>query len=86
MTYDERSRILIEQYGESCTKAAAGRIMGCDPRTISRWIDDGRIEDACGGTRVDVRSLARYLSAKKQIDEEARKRRLSLRYNCEFVV
>lgn len=86
MTYEERSRIMVEQYGESCTKVAAGRIMGCDPRTISRWIADGRIEDACCGTRVDVRSLARYLSAKKQVDEELRKRKVSMRYNCEFVV
>lgn len=86
ISYDERCRIMVEKYGEVCTKAAAGRIMGRDPRTIGQWIRDGRIDDACAGTMVDVRSLARYLTAPKQEDFEARMRKRVQQTGCEFYV
>ena len=86
MSYEERSRIMTEQYGEACTKKVAAHILGRDARTIARWIADGRIDDACAGTMVDVRSLARYLAAPKQMDLEARRRKMALKYNHEFVV
>lgn len=87
MTYEERCRIMVEQYGEACTKKIAAHILGMrDHRTIARWIAEGRIDDACAGTMVDVRSLARYLTAPKQMDLEARRRKMALKYNHEFVV
>lgn len=86
MTYEERSRLMVAEHGETCSKAAAARIMGCDPHTIARWIADGRIDAACAGTRIDVRSLARYLAAPVEENFKARKRVYTLRTGCEFYV
>lgn len=86
MTYEERSRIMTEQYGEACTKKVAAHILGRDPRTIARWIADGRIDDACAGTMVDVRSLARYLAAPAEAILEVRKRKYMEKTGCEFYV
>lgn len=83
---DERVALMVRMYGECCTKAAAARILGRNVRTISRMLDDGRIEYACAGTMVDVRSIARYISQPRQEDFEAKKRRIQLKYNSEFAV
>lgn len=86
MTYEDRSRQMVAEYGETCSKAVAARIMGCDSRTINRWIADGRIDSACAGTRVDVRSLARYITAPGEEDFQARKRIYALRTGSKFYV
>lgn len=86
MTTEERTEMMVRMYGEVCTKAAAARILGRNIKTLGNMIDDGRIDEACAGTMVDVRSIARYISAPKQEDFEARKRRVKLKYNSEFAV
>lgn len=88
MTYtpEERTDVMIRTYGEVCTRAAAARILGRNVKTIGVMIADGRIEEACGGTMVDVRSIARYIAQPKQADNEARKRRIKIKYNSEFAV
>jgi hypothetical protein len=47
---------------------------------------DGRIEEACAGSMVDVRSIARYISQPRQEDFQAKQRKLKLKYNSEFAV
>ena len=64
---DERTAILINQYGECCTKAAAAKILGVGKSTIYRMIEDGRIKDACAGTKVDVRSIGAYLAKPAEV-------------------
>ena len=86
MTVTERAELLVQQHGEVCTKAEAGRILSCGYKKICRMIADGRIDEACAGTQVDVRSIARYISQPRQEDFEARKRRMQLKYNSEFAV
>lgn len=86
MTIEERTEMMVRMYGEVCTKAAAARILGRNIKTLGNMIDDGRIDDACAGTMVDVRSIARYISTPRQADSEARKRRVKLKYNSEFAV
>lgn len=86
MTCEERIDMMVEKHGEVCTRAAAARIMGRDPHTITRWLQRGIIDAACAGTMVDVRSLARYISAPAEITREVRRREHELRTGCEFYV
>lgn len=86
MTLEERTDMMVRLYGEVCTKAQAARILGRDPKTVGKMIADGRIDDACAGSMVDVRSVARYIAEPKQADNEARIRRIKLKYNSEYAV
>ena len=86
MTLRERQDIMVDRYGEVCTRAEAGRILGRDSRTVKKMIDDGRIESACAGTMVDVRSIAEYIAAPAQKEEDARVERVRKRYNTLYAV
>ena len=72
---NDRMSDMLERYGEVCTRVAAARILGCSTGKIKCMLHDGRLETACGGTMVDVRSIARYIAQPRQIDEAARQRR-----------
>lgn len=86
ITTQERTELMVQMYGEVCTRAEASRILRRNIRTVKNMLEDGRIDEACGGTMVDVRSIARYISAPKQEDTEARKRRVKRKYNSGFAV
>ena len=75
MTPNDRLTDMLDRYGEVCTRVAAARILGCSTGKIKCMLHDGRLETACGGTMVDVRSIARYIAQPRQIDEAARQRR-----------
>ena len=53
---------LVAKYGESVDKSLAARILGVTRSTVYAMLSDGRVEAAGGGKRVNVRSIARYLS------------------------
>ena len=57
----ERHKEIIARYGETCTQIDAGKILNVSPRTIARWIEEGRITAI--GRQVDVRSICAYLDA-----------------------
>lgn len=61
---DSKSRQaeLTQRYGEVVDKTVAAGILGVTRTTVYAMLEDGRILGACGGRRVDVRSIARYLS------------------------
>ena len=82
LTVDE----LVDKYGEVCTKTRAAKILSRTPNTINAMLRDGRLDDACGGTMVDVRSIARFMAAPKKEDFEARKRRRIERTGCKWAV
>lgn len=86
MTIEERTEMMVRMYGEVCTKAAAARILGRNVKTVGGMLADGRLEEACAGTMVDVRSIAHYISQPKLEDFEARKRKIKLKYNSQFSV
>ena len=88
MDTSERERLMVECYGEACSFVVAGKVIGRSPATIRKRAGDGRIRFACEGTRIDVRSLARYICAPKQIDSDARlrKRRERDGVKCEWKV
>lgn len=83
---NERATLMVEAYGEVCTRATAGRILSRSAQSVNHMLADGRLEAACEGSMVDVRSIARYIAAPKQADEAARQRRIKLRHNSEWAV
>ncbi|MDY5220694.1 MAG: helix-turn-helix domain-containing protein [Eubacteriales bacterium] len=56
---------LVNQYGVHVEKSTAARILGVTRQTVYAMLEDGRIQGAYGGKRVDVRSIARYIYSGK---------------------
>lgn len=79
---------MLERYGEACTKTRAAHILGRSLRTVCDMVQDGRLEAACGGTMVDVRSIAAYIEMPAQKDADARlaKRRKKDGVICRYSV
>ena len=75
----DRHADMVEKYGEACAKSTAAKIISSSARKINDMIEDGRIKSACGGTRVDVRSLADYIECRGEADHAARMRRKGMR-------
>ena len=75
MTPNDRMNDMLSRYGEVCTRAQAARILGRSPKTVRAMLADGRLETACAGEMVDVRSIAAYITAPRQADFEAKVRR-----------
>lgn len=75
MTPMEREDLLVDRYGEVVNFTTAGKILGRSIKTVKAMLEDGRIDYACAGTSVDVRSIARYIMAPKQEDFKARVRK-----------
>lgn len=86
INYDDRATVMVLIHGEVCKKAAAAKILDCSAAQINQMIRDGRLDAACEGSMVDVRSIARYIAAPKQEDFEARQRRRRERTGCKYVV
>lgn len=69
----DREAALVAQYGEAVDKTVAARVLGVTRATVYAMLEDGRIRGACGGRKVDVRSVARYLTC-AQDERRANKR------------
>lgn len=80
MTLREREELLVAQHGEVCVYAQAARMLNRDVKTIKAMLEDGRLDYACGETRVDVRSIARYIMSPKAEDFKAKQRRTGHNY------
>lgn len=63
---------LISHYGEYVDKTVAARILGVTRATVYAMLADGRILGACAGKRVDVRSIAHYLTRQTTMDTSER--------------
>ena len=77
---NDRLTDMLERYGEVCKRTVAARILGCSTGKIKAMIADGRLSLACGGTMVDVRSIAAYIEQPRQADETARQRRMGRKW------
>ena len=77
----DRMNDMLDRYGEVCTRTVAARILGCSVGKIKNMIGDGRVALACGGTMVDVRSIAEYITQPRLIDELARQRRMGRKWS-----
>ena len=75
MTPKERADDMVDRYGEAVGFTEAGRLIRRSRDTIRAMIKDGRLDAACEGTRVDVRSIARYICAPAQENYKARMRK-----------
>ena len=78
MTQQERTADMVARYGEAVKLTTAGHIIDRDRTTIKRMIADGRLDAACGGTMVDVYSIARYICAPALENTKARMRKQGL--------
>ncbi len=83
---ESRAESMARMYGEVCSKSQAARILGCSTGSIARMIADGRLSDACSGTKVDVRSIAAYIEKPAEIDYEARRRKAMLKNGSSWAV
>ena len=54
---------LVRRWGEYVTKTEAADILGVCRATIYFMLDDGRLTRGMGGSKVSLRSIARYMSA-----------------------
>ena len=79
-TAEERMNDMLERYGEVCKRTLAARILGCSTCKIRDMLIDGRLKEACGGSMVDVRSIAAYICQPRQADELARQRRMGRKW------
>ena len=80
MTLQERETLLTSQHGEVTTVTNAARILSRARNTVLEMLKDGRIDYACAGSMVDVRSIARYIMEPKAEDFKARQRRSGRKY------
>ncbi len=72
---ESREEELAQQYGEYVDKTLAAKILGVTRTTIYTMLADGRIQSACAGSRVDVRSIARYMTRQGGVRRRAVRRR-----------
>ena len=70
-----REEEMVRQWGEVVSQTKAGRILSRHPNTVKAMLADGRLQAACAGTMVDVRSIARYIEAPAIENRKARIRR-----------
>ena len=84
--YGDRATVMVLLHGEVCGKREAGKILGCGTAHINSMLEDGRLDYACEGKKVCVRSIARYIAEPRKADEEARIRRVKMKYKTEFAV
>ncbi len=75
MTFVDRHAAMVDKWGEACRKVDAAKILSCSVTKINSMIEDGRIRLACGGDRIDVRSIADYIETGKAADHAARMKR-----------
>lgn len=80
MDQREREELLTAQHGEVTTVTNAARILSRARNTVLEMLKDGRLDYACAGSMVDVRSIARYIMAPKMEDHKARQRRSGHKY------
>ena len=66
---------LLGRYGEYVDKTLTAKILGVTRATVYAMLADGRIQGACAGRRVDVRSIARYMTKTEDICGAARRGR-----------
>lgn len=77
---------MVERYGEVCNKRTAGRILSRSASCINAMLKDGRLDEACAGTMVSVRSIARYISAPRLEENKARIRRIKEKNGSNWAV
>ena len=69
---ETREERMVKLYGETCTRKDAAKILSRSRQCIANMLSDGRLTAACGGSMVDVRSIAAYIEQPQARDAQAR--------------
>ena len=64
---EAKVEVMVEELGEYIDKTTAALVLGVTRTTVYTMLRDGRLEGACGGKKVDVRSIARYLRSPRKM-------------------
>ena len=83
---ESRTDLFVQRYGETVNKMHAGLILGVTYQTIFRMLADGRIRAACGGRRVDVRSIAEYISDQGSIEHGRRRAKVMKKNHSHYAI
>lgn len=86
MTHQQRVDDMLARYGEVVPKVIAGKILHRSANTIRVMLADGRLQSACAGEMVDMRSIVDYICAPKQADYNARYRKRFEKTGSQFHV
>ena len=86
MTHQQRVDDMLARYGEVVPKTVAASILHRSVFTIRNMIADGRLQSACAGDMVDMRSIVDYIYAPEQADRSARYRKRFEKTGCQFHV
>lgn len=57
---------MVRDYSAHMTKTEAACLLGVCRETVYNMLKDGRLKSAMNGSRVDTRSVARYMNATNQ--------------------
>lgn len=82
----EREALMVQLYGECCKRVTAMKILSVSSKTLNGMLTDGRVDTACDGAMVDVRSMARYIARRPQADYEARLERTKKRNHSNWAI
>lgn len=72
---ETREKEMVERYGEVVNKKKAAEILDYHIITLNKLLEDGVIQYACAGKKVDVRSLARFIDTPPETVKEYRRQR-----------
>lgn len=72
---ETREAAMVKEHGEVVNRTEAGKILGMNAVTINRLLNEGVLMWACAGTRVDVRSIARFIDTPPEIVKEYRRQK-----------
>lgn len=84
--FNNREEIMVRMYGEVTSKRDAAKILSVSTSKIKSMVNDGRIEAACAGTMIDVRSLARYIAEPKAMEEIGRINRIKAKNDTRWAI
>lgn len=86
MSFEQYVDLFVKAHGEVCKRSEAAKILNCSARKINSMLEDGRLDWACEGTRVDVRSILRFKTAPAKAEQEARIERIKMRNGTSYAV
>lgn len=83
----ERTEDMISRHGEVVRKSyAAQHILHCSTAKVRQLLEAHCLEYACGGTMIDMYSIARYICNRDEEEFKARQYRAAKKTNCKWRV
>lgn len=86
MTHQQRIDDMLARYGEVVPRTVAASILHRSAFTIRKMLADGRLQSACAGEMVNMRSIVDYICTPAQADRDARFRKRFEKTGSQFHV